>query len=73
MAGAREKANFRGTSLETLKHMVSSGNGVTLIPRLAILKTDPDNAQVRYLPFETGSFASNWADLPQKFAARKLF
>ncbi len=52
MAGAREKANFRGTSLETLKHMVSSGNGVTLIPRLAILKTDPDNAQVRYLPFE---------------------
>jgi LysR family hydrogen peroxide-inducible transcriptional activator len=52
MAGAREKANFRGTSLETLKHMVSSGNGVTLIPRLAILKTEPDHAQVRYLPFE---------------------
>jgi LysR family transcriptional regulator, hydrogen peroxide-inducible genes activator len=53
MAGAREKTNFRGTSLETLKHMVSSGNGITLMPRLAILNPDSEHAQVRYLPFES--------------------
>lgn len=51
-AGAREKANFRGTSLETLKHMVSSGNGITLMPELAILNSDRNNGLIRYLPFE---------------------
>lgn len=39
LAGARERPGFRATSLETLRHMVASGVGVTLLPRLAV--SDP--------------------------------
>ncbi len=50
-AGARESAGFRATSLETLRHMVGEGMGMTLIPELAVpkrrLKADP----VCYIPF----------------------
>lgn len=35
-AGAKEKQNFRGTSLETLRQMTIAGSGVTLLPELAI-------------------------------------
>ncbi|OYO18712.1 DNA-binding transcriptional regulator OxyR [Enemella dayhoffiae] len=35
VAGAGERSGFRATSLETLRHMVASGVGVTLLPRLA--------------------------------------
>jgi LysR family hydrogen peroxide-inducible transcriptional activator len=52
LAGASEKANFRGTSLETLKHMVSAGNGMTLMPELATLLATDRHSQVHYLPFE---------------------
>ena len=34
-SGAHEKQNFRATSLETLRQMVASGGGVTLLPELA--------------------------------------
>lgn len=34
-AGASE-SGFRATSLETLRHMVASGEGVTLLPRMAV-------------------------------------
>jgi LysR family hydrogen peroxide-inducible transcriptional activator len=51
MAGATENAGFHATSLETLRHMVGEGMGMTLMPQLAIpakqLKSDP----IRYLPF----------------------
>jgi LysR family hydrogen peroxide-inducible transcriptional activator len=33
--GAHEKQDFRATSLETLRQMVASGTGVTLLPELA--------------------------------------
>ncbi len=50
-AGAHENAGFRATSLETLRHMVGEGMGMTLIPDLAVpkrrLKSDP----VSYVPF----------------------
>lgn len=35
LTGAQEKAEFRGTSLETLRQMVVAGVGVTLLPVLA--------------------------------------
>ncbi|CAA0078916.1 Hydrogen peroxide-inducible genes activator [Zhongshania aliphaticivorans] len=35
-AGAREDTRFQATSLETLRYMVASGMGITLIPELAI-------------------------------------
>lgn len=34
-AGAQEDTSFQATSLETLRHMVASGMGVTLLPGLA--------------------------------------
>ena len=51
LSGAREKAGFRATSLETLRQMVAAGAGVTLLPALA---TRPPVAQpdhLRLLPF----------------------
>ena len=36
MAGAGEKSGFRATSLETLRQMVASNVGITLLPTLAV-------------------------------------
>ncbi|MGH8427858.1 MAG: LysR substrate-binding domain-containing protein [Gammaproteobacteria bacterium] len=35
LAGARERTGFRASSLETLRHMVAGGVGITLLPTLA--------------------------------------
>jgi len=43
----KENQNFRATSLETLRYMVASGVGVTLIPKLACLPTE----NLVYIPF----------------------
>lgn len=43
LAGANERDGFRATSLETLRHMVASGVGITLLPTLA---TKPPAARV---------------------------
>jgi LysR family hydrogen peroxide-inducible transcriptional activator len=43
----QEAQNFRGTSLETLRHMVSAGVGITLMPKLACLSS----STVVYVPF----------------------
>ena len=43
------RKSFEGSSLETIKYMVASGMGVTVVPQLSIPKdTQP---QVRYVPF----------------------
>jgi LysR family hydrogen peroxide-inducible transcriptional activator len=55
------RKSFEGSSLETIKHMVAAGMGVTLVPRLSVPKSaflsrpvaaDPhsDEGLVRYLP-----------------------
>ncbi len=41
-AGAHEKESFRGTSLETLRQMVSARSGLTLLPKLALQPEIPD-------------------------------
>jgi LysR family hydrogen peroxide-inducible transcriptional activator len=43
------RKSFEGSSLETIKYMVASGMGVTVVPRLSV----PAHAQphVRYVPF----------------------
>lgn len=46
-----EVQNFRATSLETLRQMVASGNGLTLMPKLAQQKQDG----IAYIPFSTPS------------------
>ncbi|MBC5763524.1 LysR substrate-binding domain-containing protein [Ramlibacter albus] len=55
------RKSFEGSSLETIKHMVAAGMGVTLVPRLSVpkdaLETKPkrrkdDQAFVKYIPFD---------------------
>ena len=45
--GAVENLNFSATSIETLRHMVVAGIGVTLIPELA----RQENDSMRYISF----------------------
>jgi LysR family transcriptional regulator, hydrogen peroxide-inducible genes activator len=53
------RKSFEGSSLETIKHMVAAGMGVTLVPRLSVpkdaLASSPkrrqdEDAYVKYLP-----------------------
>ena len=57
------RKSFEGSSLETIKHMVASGIGVTLVPRLSVpadglkpkARGRKDSTQmVRYLPISDG-------------------
>ncbi|QDQ38906.1 DNA-binding transcriptional regulator OxyR [Legionella geestiana] len=48
-AYATELKSFRATSLETLRHMVASGVGITLMPKLACRPNDG----VCYIPFSS--------------------
>lgn len=51
MAGADERDGFRATSLETLRQMVASGVGITLLPMLAVQPPVPMSPDIRLLPF----------------------
>jgi LysR family hydrogen peroxide-inducible transcriptional activator len=43
------RKSFEGSSLETIKHMVASGMGVTVVPRLSV--DEQAQPHVRYIPF----------------------
>ncbi len=51
------RKSFEGSSLETIKHMVASGMGITVVPKLSVPQTDlpaaadPGADHVRYIPF----------------------
>jgi len=49
--GAAERHGFRATSLETLRQMVASGGGITLLPELAVQPPVPAYDGVRLLHF----------------------
>ncbi|WP_076417623.1 DNA-binding transcriptional regulator OxyR [Colwellia sp. UCD-KL20] len=49
-AGAKEDHRFQATSLETLRYMVSSNMGITLLPQLATLNQTATNT-ISYIPF----------------------
>jgi LysR family hydrogen peroxide-inducible transcriptional activator len=53
MVGAREDAEFRATSMETLRQMVASGAGITLLPGLAAAANGgvPNHAAIELKPF----------------------
>lgn len=51
-AGAKEDQRFQATSLETLRYMVASGLGITLMPQLAVRPADEDHG-LHYVPFGT--------------------
>ena len=59
------RKSFEGSSLETIKHMVAAGMGVTLVPRLSVPKdaltprpkkrgkaAEESEQYIRYIPFE---------------------
>ncbi len=50
-AKATVQSHFQATSLETLRHMVAEGMGMTLIPELAVPSRSARREQVRYLEF----------------------
>ena len=64
LAKVRETPDFRATSLETLRQMVASGVGITLLPRLAADRpmTNPDSLAVRPFnpPEPTRTIAAAW-------------
>ena len=47
------RKSFEGSSLETIKHMVASGMGVTVVPQLSLPEASqaPANPHLRYIPF----------------------
>jgi LysR family hydrogen peroxide-inducible transcriptional activator len=49
--GSREKQDFRATSLETLRQMVASGAGITLLPQLASTGAYGSARGVAIVPF----------------------
>ncbi|MEW6992041.1 DNA-binding transcriptional regulator OxyR [Colwelliaceae bacterium 6441] len=48
-AGAKEDQRFRATSLETLRYMVASNRGITLLPYLATLNVNVND--INYISF----------------------
>lgn len=49
-AGASEDDRFKATSLETLRYMVASGSGITLLPKLSIVN-QPESSLISYRSF----------------------
>ncbi len=52
LAGALERPTFRATSLETLRHMVGAGLGMTLMPELATRTGAEGPSTTRFVHFE---------------------
>jgi LysR family hydrogen peroxide-inducible transcriptional activator len=43
---------FEGSSLETIRHMVASGIGLTVLPRSSVKDMRPKEGMLSYVPFE---------------------
>jgi len=51
LAGIKEQEHYQATSLETLRHMVGEGMGMTLMPELAVPKKTTKADEIRYIEF----------------------
>ena len=51
LAGVNKTSHFQATSLETLRHMVGEGVGMTLIPELAVPQVQSKQDPVKYIEF----------------------
>lgn len=51
LAGVKEEGQYHATSLETLRHMVGEGMGMTLIPELAVPAKTRKADEIRYIEF----------------------
>jgi LysR family hydrogen peroxide-inducible transcriptional activator len=43
---------FEGSSLETIRHMVASGIGITILPQASVPDMETRDGMLRYVPFE---------------------
>jgi LysR family hydrogen peroxide-inducible transcriptional activator len=43
---------FEGSSLETIRHMVASGIGITVLPQASVPDMDAKDGMLRYVPFD---------------------
>jgi LysR family hydrogen peroxide-inducible transcriptional activator len=43
---------FEGSSLDTIRHMVASGLGVTVLPRTSVPEKPPRDSLLEYVPFK---------------------
>ncbi|WP_050463546.1 hydrogen peroxide-inducible genes activator [Herbaspirillum autotrophicum] len=50
-AGDGIARTFEGSSLETIRHMVSSGIGITVLPQASVQDMHTKDGMVRYVPF----------------------
>lgn len=51
LAAASDRMQFQATSLETMRHMVGEGMGVTLMPELAVPKKITKRDVIKYIEF----------------------
>jgi len=71
-AMTKERKDFQGTSLETIRHMVSTGIGITLIPQTAIVFKNLNHiAPIKYIPFSKPAPARSVGLLFRKSSNRK--
>jgi LysR family hydrogen peroxide-inducible transcriptional activator len=66
----QERQDFRATSLETLRQMVASGAGITLLPELASLGAYGNARGVRVIPFSRPAPSRRIGALWRKTTAR---
>ena len=72
MISLQEKAGFKATSLETLRHLVASGLGVTLLPEMAVQKSAKNTANIVLKQFSKPAPSRKVAMLWRKNAARSV-
>jgi LysR family hydrogen peroxide-inducible transcriptional activator len=52
-SAAGMQKTFEGSSLDTIRHMVASGLGVTVLPRTSVPVKPPRDALLEYVPFKS--------------------
>jgi LysR family hydrogen peroxide-inducible transcriptional activator len=71
-AGAAESHDFHASSLETLRHMVGEGMGMTLMPELAVPARQTKSDSIRYIEFADPKPGRRIGMLYRKGSYRKL-
>ena len=62
---------FEGSSLETIRHMVAAGTGITVLPRTSIVNSRQNDAMIDIKPFESPSPSRTVAIAWRKHYPRK--
>lgn len=67
-SSAKENQTFTATSLETIRHFIALGNGITLMPAIACQK----NEDIAYIPLENEKFKREIGIIWHKSSNKKL-